>query len=100
MSAMTTNPSPDACAREIEALHEFFGLWFRAELPATDAAFARFDHFERRMDNLESQLESMDVGRDVPPDLAAEIDALAGDERINDELERLRTEMGGKTDPQ
>ena len=67
---------------------------------ALDGAFARFDHFERRMDNLESQLESMDVGRDVPPDLAAEIDALAGDERINDELERLRTEMGGKTDPQ
>ncbi len=67
---------------------------------ALDGAFANFEHFERRMDNLESQLESMDVGRDVPPDLAAEIDALAGDERINDELERLKTEIGGKSDPQ
>lgn len=60
---------------------------------ALDGAFQRFEHFERRMDNLESQLESMDVGRDVPPDLAAEIDALAGDERINDELDRIKSEM-------
>jgi phage shock protein A len=59
-----------------------------------DDAFQRFEHFERRMDNLEGQLEAMDVGRDVSPDLAAEIDALAGDERINYELERLKSELG------
>lgn len=62
---------------------------------ALDSAFARFEGFERRMDNLESQLESMDIGRDVPPDLAAEIDALAEDDRINDELSRLKSEIGG-----
>jgi len=33
------------------------------------------------------------VGRDVSPDLAAEIDALAEDERINDELQRLKSEL-------
>lgn len=60
---------------------------------ALDGAFQRFEHFERRMDNLESQLESMDIGRDVPPDLAAEIDALHEDERISEELERLRSEL-------
>lgn len=64
-----------------------------------DDAFARFEHFERRMDNLEGQLESMDVGREVPADLAAEIDALHEDERISSELERLKSEIGGK-DPQ
>ena len=64
-----------------------------------DGAFARFEHFERRMDNLESQLESMDLGRDVPPDLAAEIDALAEDERISDELARLKAQMQGKQEP-
>ncbi len=64
-----------------------------------DGAFARFEHFERRMDNLESQLESMDMGRDVPPDLAAEIDALAEDERISDELARLKEQMQGKQEP-
>jgi phage shock protein A len=63
---------------------------------ALDNAFERFDHFERRMDNLEGQLDSMDLGRDVAPDLAAEIDALEQNEKINSELERLRTEMGGE----
>ena len=60
---------------------------------ALDTAFARFEHFERRMDTLESQLESMDVGRDVPPDLAVEISALEEDDRITDELERLKSEV-------
>jgi phage shock protein A len=62
---------------------------------ALDSAFQRFDQFERRMDNLESQLESMDLGRDVSPDLAAQINSLAEDERINDELERIKSEMSG-----
>jgi len=61
---------------------------------ALDGAFQRFEHFERRMDSLESQLESMDVGREVPPDLAAEIDALQEDERINDDLARLKSQLG------
>lgn len=60
---------------------------------ALDDAFQRFERFERRMDNLEGQLESMDLGREAPADLAAEIDALAEDERINDELERLKREL-------
>jgi len=66
---------------------------------ALDTAFQRFDHFERRMDTLESQLESMDVGRDVPPDLAAEIDSLEEDERINDDLARLKSEMQTASKP-
>jgi phage shock protein A len=61
---------------------------------ALDTAFQRFEHFERRMDNLESQLESMDLGREVAPDLAAQISALEENERINDELQRLKEEMG------
>ena len=60
---------------------------------ALDEAFGKFEHFERRMDNLESQLEVMDMGRDVAPSLAAEINALAQDEKINAELERLKAEV-------
>ena len=63
---------------------------------ALDNAFQRFEHFERRMDTLESQLEVMDMGREVPPDLAAEIDALQEDEGISSDLERLKSEMAGK----
>jgi phage shock protein A len=61
---------------------------------ALDDAFTKFEQFERRMDNLESQLEVMDLGKEVAPDLAAEIDALEQDERINSEIERLKAEMG------
>jgi len=61
---------------------------------ALDGAFQKFEHFERRMDNLESQLESMDIGREVSPDLASEIDSLQEDVKITDELERLKAEMG------
>ena len=60
---------------------------------ALDEAFGRFEHFERRMDTLESQLDAMDLGLDVEQSLAAEIDALAQDEAINAELERLRSEL-------
>ncbi|MGB1142103.1 MAG: PspA/IM30 family protein, partial [Halioglobus sp.] len=62
---------------------------------ALDNAFQRFDQFERRMDTLESQLEAMDMGREVSPDLAAQINALEEDEKISDELERLKAELGG-----
>jgi phage shock protein A len=65
---------------------------------ALDDAFQRFEYFERRMDNLESQLEVMDVGRDVSPDLAAEIEALQADDKINDELARLKAEMAKVTE--
>lgn len=63
---------------------------------ALDNAFQRFDRFERRMDTLESQLEAMDMGREVSPDLTEQINALEDDERITDEIERLKSEMGGK----
>ena len=59
-----------------------------------DDALGKFDRFECRIDHLESQLESMDLGRDVPPDLAVEIESLQEDEQINGELARLRKEMG------
>lgn len=60
---------------------------------ALDDAFNKFGQFERRMDNLEGQLESMDLGRDVSTNLATEIESLQEDEQINDELDRLKREM-------
>jgi phage shock protein A len=60
-----------------------------------DDAFTRFEQFERRMDTLEGQLDAMDLGREVSPDLAAEIDSLEEDVRINEELARLKAELDG-----
>lgn len=34
---------PTAAIEEVVDLHRFFAAWFRAELPDTDDAFARFD---------------------------------------------------------
>ena len=53
-------------------------------------AFNKFEAFERRMDELEGHVESMDIGRQ---NLASEIDELATDDKINGELERLKKEM-------
>lgn len=58
-----------------------------------DDAFEKFERFERRMDNLEGQLESMDMGTEVKPDLKSEIDALADDDSINEELSKLKQKM-------
>ena len=63
---------------------------------ALDDAFHRFDRFERRMDTLESQLEAMDLGREVSPDLADKISALQDDEQLSGDLDRLKAEMGEK----
>lgn len=61
-----------------------------------DEAFARFEKFERRIDDLEGQVESLDMGRERKPDLAAEIDELVNHEKVSDELERLKAELAGK----
>lgn len=57
-----------------------------------DDAFTKFESFERRMDELEGQVESMDMGR-KGGGLADEIDQLAEDDKINEELERIKKEM-------
>ena len=66
----------------------------RSEL---DQAFNKFDKFERRMDNLEGELEAMDLGREGG--LAAEIDALQQDEWLSEELDRLRESMAQEKGP-
>ena len=59
-----------------------------------DQAFNKFDKFERRMDNLEGELEAMDLGREG--NLAAEIEALQQDEWLSEELDRLRESMANE----
>jgi len=66
----------------------------RSEL---DQAFNKFDKFERRMDNLEGELEAMDLDREGG--LAAEIEALQEDEWLSGELDRLRESMAQEKGP-
>lgn len=63
---------------------------------SVDEAFEKFERYERKMDDLEGQLESMDVGQSAQTDLKAQIDQLAEDDAVNDELARLKNKMSGK----
>ncbi len=58
-----------------------------------DDAFARFERFERKVDNLEGELQSMDLGRDTASNLAAEIDALGEADWLEEELVRIKGTM-------
>lgn len=61
-----------------------------------DDAFDKFERFERRMDTLEGELESMDMGESVKTNLKSEIEALKENDDINDELAQLKAKMASK----
>jgi len=54
-----------------------------------DNAMQKFERYERRLDELEGEVESMDLGKS----LADEINDLEVDDKINDELEALRQKL-------
>lgn len=53
-------------------------------------ALNRFDHYERKVDDIESQIDSYDLGR---KSLADEIAELETDEKVDDELAQLKAKM-------
>lgn len=57
-----------------------------------DDAFEKFERYERRVDHLEGELESMDLGSHT---LADEIEDLARNEEIDAQLQALKARMGG-----
>jgi phage shock protein A len=71
-----------------KTVHERMRVKQQTQRSALDKAFSKFELYERRMDNLEGQLESMDLGQES--DLASQIDALQEDERISDALVKLK----------
>ncbi|MCJ8320216.1 MAG: phage shock protein PspA [Colwellia sp.] len=57
-------------------------------------ALSRFDSYERKVDDLEGQVESFDMGK---KSLADEIADLEAQEGIDDELAKLKAKMNKKT---
>jgi phage shock protein A len=57
-----------------------------------DDAMQRFENYERKMDDLEGQIESYDMGQKT---LSEEIAELEADEQINEELAELKARLGG-----
>lgn len=60
-----------------------------------DEMLHRFDSAERRIDHIESEAESLDMGH-RPKTLDEEIDQLERDERVEAELETLKSERDAK----
>lgn len=58
-----------------------------------DNAFAKFERFEQKVDNLEGELQALDLGRDHAGGLAAEIDALGAEDWLDEELMRIKDSM-------
>jgi phage shock protein A len=57
-------------------------------------AFTRFEHMERRIDAVEGEVESFDLGKGKS--LSDEIAELEAESAIMNELENLKTRVGGK----
>ena len=60
-----------------------------------EEAMSRFDRYERRIDDLEGEVEAYDLGQ---RSLADEIDELETDEKVDEELERLKARLDGVAD--
>ena len=60
-----------------------------------DDAMHRFELYERKLDDLEGMVESYDLGQKT---LAAEIEELEDNERIDEELEKLKARVEGPAD--
>ena len=61
-----------------------------------DDAIHRFEQYERKMDDLEGQIEAFDLGQRT---LADEIKELEGGEKIDEDLKALKARVGGATTP-
>jgi len=59
-----------------------------------DEALARFDQLERRVDYAEGRADALSIAESGPPSLADEIAALAGQDKIDEELAAMKRAMG------
>ena len=60
---------------------------------ALNDAFDKFERYERRMDDLEGQVEAFDLGGERSQTLAEEIEDLDKNEKIDEELLALKTQL-------
>lgn len=65
----------------------------QTERAQVEDAFAKFERFEQRMDRFEGEVEAMDVGKDGQKNLKQQFADLENDDRLTDELERLKKDL-------
>ena len=60
-----------------------------------DEALSRFDQLERRVDYAEGRADALSLADSAQPNLADEIAALAGQDKVDEELEAMKRALGG-----
>ena len=60
-----------------------------------DEALARFDQLERRVDYAEGRADALSLADGQPASLADEIAALAGQDKVDEELEAMKRALNG-----
>ena len=78
-----------------QAAQTRLGVRRRLDHHNVDEALQRFESYERKMDDLEGQIESYDMGQKT---LADEIADLEKDERVEDQLQALKAGMASGKD--
>jgi phage shock protein A len=63
-----------------------------------DEALARFDQLERRVDYAEGRADALSLAEGGQPSLADEISALAGQDKVDEELAAMKRALEQKTD--
>jgi len=63
-----------------------------------DEALSRFDQLERRVDYAEGRADALSISDGRPPSLADEINALAGSDKVDEELEAMKRALGMGSD--
>ncbi|TVS16294.1 MAG: phage shock protein PspA [Gammaproteobacteria bacterium] len=75
--------------------HSQLGVRKQLHSASIDKAMGRFEHYERRMDDLEGQVEAYDLGS---RSLAEEIEELEANDKIDAELEALKRKVARNDD--
>lgn len=83
-----------AIAARLESAENRVKLRTLMSTERTDEALARFDQLERRVDYAEGRADALRIAEDSPPSLADEINALAGSDAIDDELQAMKKALG------
>lgn len=76
-----------------QAAHTRLGVRRRLSDHNVDEALQRFESYERKMDDLEGQIESYDLGQKT---LSDEIADLEKDEQVEDQLQELKAGMAAR----
>ncbi len=81
----------DAMVLRQEALSRNKAVKVQMVRPDLEAALAKFDAFERKLDQMEAEVEALDLGQSKS--LGQQIDQLITDEKIDQELAEIKAKL-------